>query len=126
MICPYCAHTFPLTWHRYWKALFGKHTCPSCGRKSRLSAGLGYWLWYVPLVTLLPVAGVLVGAFLYAFSSPGHTEEQILSYFESWLWVAALIVPSALILPIDRMIDERVRKLRPIHEEGMNGRGDRH
>lgn len=81
-----------------------------------MSAGLAYWLWYVPLVTLLPVAGVLVGAVLYAW--PDHTEEQIRSYFESWLWVVAVIVPSALILPIDRMIDERIRKLRPIREEG--------
>jgi NAD-dependent SIR2 family protein deacetylase len=36
MKCPYCYHTFPLTWGRYLKSLTGKHVCPSCLKPSRL------------------------------------------------------------------------------------------
>ena len=36
MKCPYCNHTFPLTWSRYFKATTGRHTCPSCLKRSRL------------------------------------------------------------------------------------------
>jgi len=35
MTCPYCNHTYPLTWARYFKATTGRHICPHCFKSSR-------------------------------------------------------------------------------------------
>lgn len=59
-LCPYCQTPMPLTWRRYFAEPGLEHTCPSCGRVSRLSAGTSPVLW------LARACGVLVGAVLLA------------------------------------------------------------
>jgi hypothetical protein len=113
MICPYCTHSFPLTWRRYWGAPFGRHTCPSCERKSRLSTGLVYWSLYMPLVAISPLVAVVLAALLYGSLSSEQAYERINWFLGSWWAFFPVVVAVLLFFPIDRIIDERLRKLRP-------------
>ena len=47
MICPYCNHSFPLTWVRYLKSPLARHTCPRCGLRSRFRWRLSYFVLVV-------------------------------------------------------------------------------
>ena len=42
MKCPYCTAEFPLTWQRYFTARTGRHTCPDCGRISKIPLSASY------------------------------------------------------------------------------------
>jgi uncharacterized membrane protein len=55
MKCPHCSEEFVITWKRYFKAPFGKHTCPSCRKKSKLIYTKKY-IFYSLLPTALLAA----------------------------------------------------------------------
>ncbi|SRR6266568_1256681 len=113
MICPYCEHSFPLTWRRYWlRVPFGSYSCPSCGGKSKLSTGLVYWLLYLPLAAISPLVAIVLGALVYASVSPQHAAQRIDLFFESWWPYAAIAMLWLLFFPLDRIVDERFRRLR--------------
>ncbi len=96
MKCPYCNHTFRLTWARYFKAVFGRHRCPSCLHHSRLEFGVVY-----------AVILVLVGA---ACAAPGAI---LLHHWLGGYWAVLGALPSAIVIfPLDKMFDEKYRKLR--------------
>jgi hypothetical protein len=42
LVCPYCNHTFPLTWAKYFYNFQGNHDCPSCGKRGHLKWTLSY------------------------------------------------------------------------------------
>ncbi len=111
MTCPFCTQSFPLTWRRYWKAPFGRHICPSCGRKSKLRTGFLYWALYVPLLMIAPFATLLVALLVYGLAFPRSFEEDLAWFLGSPWSRIALLVLWVLLFPIDRMIDERFRKL---------------
>jgi hypothetical protein len=96
MKCPYCNHTFPLAWARYFKAGLGRHVCPACLKPSRLEFGVRYFL----ILILVGLVCAAPGGFL----------------FYKWLgpyWALLGVIPSiAVILPLDKMFDERYRKLK--------------
>ncbi len=95
MTCPHCSQTFPLTWSRYARSLFGRHTCPHCGKRSTFRATATY-LAFVAVAWLI-VYGV------HAYERP------------SLLWFAAVfLVGNLAVLPFDRFYDERFRKLRKL------------
>ena len=118
MICPFCQHSFSLTWRRYWSAPLAKHACPRCGRKSKLSTGLIYWGVYVPLLIAAPFAIIFIALLAYGFAFPNNLEENIVSFLcGPWLLIAWLGA-CALLFPIDRMVDARFRRLKaPTDEE---------
>ncbi len=104
MTCPHCSQTFPLTWSRYARSLFGRHTCPHCGKRSTFRATATY-LAFVAVAWLI-VYGVAIGfraAVFHAYERP------------SLLWFAAVfLVGNLAVLPFDRFYDERFRKLRKL------------
>ena len=103
MRCPYCDKTFPLTWRRYWSSPTGRHTCPDCGKKSRLPLSVSYWAL---LVLAACVAGVPLAAIAY--------------YWFGGLWVVAGWAIGGLLsaIPIDKtLLDERYRKLAKIERD---------
>ena len=117
MKCPHCHEVFPLTWSRYWRAPFGKHTCPRCAKKSKLHSSLVYWLLYWPLLLIAPAVSVFGIGVVYALmAGPGQSDARIAAYFDGWMWVPAMLLPFVLFPPIDRFIDERFRKLRPLEK----------
>ena len=100
MKCPYCTVEFPLTWKRYAKAPFGKHTCPSCKKQSRLR----YTTKYV-LCAMLPIAlfaGCLTFLFLHYSGGKDYTV------------LLAIGIALAVGLPLDRYCDDKFKNLKQI------------
>src|SRR5215831_13757438 len=106
MTCPHCSQDFPLTWSRYARSLFGKHTCPHCGERSTFRATL-------PYIALLLLAWGMIFAVATAIrlaAFPTYAHER-----PSLLWFAAVIALGNLVLlPFDRFYDARFRKLRKL------------
>jgi hypothetical protein len=118
MTCPYCAHIFPLTWGRYWKSPFGKQVCPEYARPSRLQSGFLYWLLYLPALSLAPFLIIVLGTVIYAVVFPKQGVDDVMWFlFDTpgaiLVWATIVVV---LLAPFDRMVAERLRKLRPIKE----------
>jgi hypothetical protein len=104
MTCPHCSQSFPLTWSRYARSPFGRHTCPRCGRRSTFRATATYLAFVA--VTWLIVYGIAIGFRAAIF----HSYER-----PSLLWFAAVfLVGSLAVLPLDRLYDERFRKLKKL------------
>jgi len=113
LICPFCKHQFPLTWRRYWKNLSGRHVCPSCGQSSKIRGGFPYWALYLPLVSISPFAAIVFALAVYGFAVPKqHFDEDVTWFFASPWLVATLVALWALLFPIDRALDVRLRGLR--------------
>jgi hypothetical protein len=109
MTCPHCSQNFPLTWSRYARSLFGRHTCPYCGKRSTFRGTF-------PYIALLFLAWGMFFAVAIAIRSaafPGHARER-----PSLLWFAAVIaLGNLVILPLDRFYDARFRKLRKLRRD---------
>ena len=104
MKCPYCEHTFPLTWERYFKSPWGRHVCPRCSKPSRLKFRL-----------LTAVIELIVGLLCAA---------PVAIVFQHWLggyWALLGAIPTMLVtLPLDRMFDDKYKHLRPIEGEALS------
>jgi hypothetical protein len=101
MTCPYCNHTFPLTWARYYKEKWGRHTCPRCSKTGRLK--------FRPLASIIEI---IVGL---ACALPGGLALQ---YWLGGLWPLLGLIPMlCVILPLDRRIDEKHREFVAIEGE---------
>ena len=118
MICPHCSCSFPLSWSRYRKSPWGKHSCPGCGRTSRLRASVLFYAIYVPVGIVFQLLGVILGALAFAYVVPGTIDERVTAYFEEGWWFAVLVASVVLFFPVDRFLDERFRKLQPMKGEG--------
>jgi hypothetical protein len=104
MKCPYCNHTFKLTWFRYFKNATGRHTCPLCHKASQLKfrALTFLILMVVCLVCSLPGAVVANRRF-----GP------------QWRWLGVL--PSlVVVLPLGRLFDDKYKELRALEESGSS------
>ncbi|MCK5883288.1 MAG: hypothetical protein KAG61_06335 [Bacteriovoracaceae bacterium] len=95
MKCPYCEHEFKLTWKRYLKAPFGKHTCPNCNKKSKLNYTSKYFAAIV--VFFLPFLIAII--FL-------HSSLVLTSVVK--------IIFLLLVFPMDRWAESKFKKLVPI------------
>jgi hypothetical protein len=107
MTCPHCSQNFPLTWSRYARSPFGKHTCPHCGKRSTFRVTAAYL--FVLAVAWLIVYGVAIGFRADVF----HAYDR-----PSLLWFAAVFLAGCLaVVPLDRFYDERFRKLRKLRHD---------
>jgi hypothetical protein len=100
MKCPHCNHTFALTWKEYFREVWGHHNCAVCKRRFKLSYSWSY-LSILGLMTLIIVG---LATFLIARSS------------HSWVItsVAGLVIVLAVLLPLDRWLDDHWRKSTPL------------
>ena len=114
MICPHCRHKFPLTWARYWREPFGRHTCPECRVRSTLSTGWKYWLLYLPALWLSPLLAIFIGLIAYAAIRPSGAEDGMAEFFAGpWIFVAFFLL-LGVCFAVDRIVDERYRRLVPL------------
>jgi Zn finger protein HypA/HybF involved in hydrogenase expression len=98
MKCPCCEQSFPLTWERYIEAPSGRHLCPNCGKNARVKFSLLY------SAILLVVGGIC--------AAPGAI---ILHQWFGGYWPILGVIPSILVMfPMDKMFDNRFRKLKAI------------
>lgn len=92
MKCPYCTHEFPLTWARYFRAVFGRHSCPSCNKVSKLAMTRQYVATLV--VNVVPLQLVVTVGLLYLYKG----------------WWGAIAIGAAIGLAygilLDRYVDE--------------------
>ena len=102
MKCPYCSHSFPLTWRRYWTSFTGKHKCPNCGQRSQLEFTLPYVAFFlaVALVTLVLARVLSIVLFDDWRSAPGFR-------FRIGFYAVAFVTFTIL----DRLFDARLRRL---------------
>lgn len=99
LVCPYCQHSFPLTWRRYWSAPLGGHQCPQCSRVSYLKDN-SFWVWPIRM------AGIMIG---------GIALFALAVYIFNNLWIGtlfALIGGLGIGFPTDKWIDGHLRRLR--------------
>jgi hypothetical protein len=100
MTCPYCQHTFPLTWARYFKSPTGKHTCPSCNKQSRLK------FFRAPTFLILLVVCLVC-------SVPGAI---LVDHWIGPRWRGLGVLPSLIVIvPLARWFETR-KQLTPIEE----------
>ena len=102
MICPYCNHSFPLTWSRYARSPRGRHTCPSCHKLSKFKLTLSYCLlaagsWVVLFALIFVVTALLL---------PRGARVLGLYYF-----LGLYLIGLVFLIPLDRFYDEKFRKL---------------
>ena len=100
MQCPYCNHTFPLTWRRYFTEPTAAHKCPACNKQSRLPRTTSY---LILLVVGQCILGIPCG----------------LLFWHLWgiFWIAPGWAVGALLggLPFDKyVLDEKYRKLEKV------------
>jgi hypothetical protein len=104
MKCPYCNHTFPLTWGRYLKAGTGKHTCPQCLKPARLKFRASTFLILLIVCLVASIPGAIAA--------------------HHWLgppFSALGVIPTlALLLPLDKLFDAKYRELRAIKGEASS------
>jgi ssDNA-binding Zn-finger/Zn-ribbon topoisomerase 1 len=81
MTCPDCSQSFPLTWSRYARSLFGSHTCPHCRERSAFRASATYLAFVI--IAWFVVYGVAIGFREAVF----HTSERA-----TLLWFSAIFV----------------------------------
>ena len=99
--CPSCHHANELTWPRYARAPFGRHTCEKCGQRFKLKATVAYFLTLLVVSGLCGVVAYVVGIDV-AFASGELTGDIV-----SMLVFVFLMV--AVVLPMDRWHDARKR-----------------
>jgi hypothetical protein len=96
MKCPYCNHTFPLTWPRYFKAPTGRHICPHCSKPAKLKFRLLTFSILVIVCFICSLPGVLL--------------------VNRWLgpaWRGLGVLPSLIVLlPLARLFDDKHKELR--------------
>ena len=109
MTCPHCNHSFPLTWSRYFRAPLGKHTCPSCGRRAKFKLTATYLA--VVLIAWLIFYGAAFLVIVVAF--PGRWQ-RILKAPHA---IAACVIGCVVLLPLDRVYDERFRRLEKLSDD---------
>src|SRR5688572_19043673 len=109
MTCPYCNHSFPLTWRRYAKSPLGKHTCPACSRKSKFTLTSFYLTFLMVSWIVFFVLAVVVTLLVFPM-----TWQQLVGipYF-----VVLYLVGCIVIIPLDRIFDEWFRKLEKPKDE---------
>src|ERR1039457_4505761 len=96
MKCPHCNHEFPLTWKRYWQSPTGRHVCPSCLQQSRFRLTVVSWL---RMFVGISFGGIPFGWLFHI-------------WFGGQWWLAGWTLGGLLTgIPIDKYIDERLRKL---------------
>jgi hypothetical protein len=101
MKCPHCAHSFALTWDKYFSSFFGHHTCPACGKRFKIILSVSYFL-------------LLCAIALVAGGTPA-----IIAFFLShnfWYTIAAyLLFGFGIVVPFDRYMANTFRPVKPIH-----------
>ena len=100
MRCPACDVDVPLTWRRYLTSPLGRHACPGCETRFRPHTS---WRFYV---TVIVAWGAALAASLWAMESRGLGLEASLALH--------FALGFGLLLPLDRWLDDRVRRTVPV------------
>jgi hypothetical protein len=101
--CPYCQQQIALTWKRYFTEPGLKHTCPDCGRVSRLSDATS------PKLLVLRACGQFLGGVPLALI--------VLKFGLPFSLVGFVIGGLATGLPIDKYVDGNFRRLLEIEDK---------
>jgi hypothetical protein len=102
-ICPYCQQQIALTWKRYFTEPGLKHSCPHCGRISRLDGATSPKLW------ACRACGELLGGVPLAI---------IGLQFAPLFGLLGLVIGGLVTgLPIDKYLDGKFRQLIAITDE---------
>jgi hypothetical protein len=99
MKCPYCSCDIELTWARYWKAPFGRYTCPQCDNRFRMKNSFRYFATLVGLAFIF--GGIPFGL------------ARLLGASDLQAWAAYFVCAFLFILPIDKRIDATWRGTMP-------------
>ena len=103
MKCPYCHHTFALTWKEYLQEIWGRHNCVACKRRFKLSFSWSYLVIAV-LITLI------VGGLATFLIARGTHSRMITA-------IGSLVIILAVLLPSDRWLDDHWRKSAPLEPD---------
>jgi len=101
MTCPYCNHTFPLTWRRYFKENGRRHVCPRCFKTSRTEFRLLTFVIVLIVYSTCTLPGVIL---LKRSLGPG------------WWCLLPLVPALFVIFPLGKMFENR-KELKPIDGE---------
>ncbi len=109
MTCPYCNHSFPLTWRRYFSSPFGRHVCPQCGRKSKFRLTVSY-------VAVISVAWIVFYGLALALT--------VLVFPKTWREILGIpyfavifLIGCMVVLPFDKLLDGKFRRLEKLKDE---------
>ena len=100
MQCPYCQHSYALTWQLYFKAPTGRHVCPNCSKPFNMK-------FRVLTFSILLIVCLV-------FSLPGAMAA------DRWLgraWRGLGVLPSLLvIIPLARYFEDKHKQSIPIED----------
>lgn len=97
MQCPACHVEAPLTWRRYLASPLGNHACPACAARLRPRTT---WRFYAVVVATWLL---VLGASLWAMQARGLGLGVTLALH--------FALGFGILLPIDRWLDDRVRRV---------------
>lgn len=100
MKCPHCDNVIELTWKRYWRAPFGRHSCSSCGNRFRMKRSFRY---YGTLIGLVCIFGLIPAGFALWLGATGW--QAFITYC-----ICSLLVG----IPMDKKIDDTWRGTVPL------------
>lgn len=104
MPCPYCKHTFSLTWRGYFSGWKNYYACPRCSRASRLDWPAVYFAFFgACAIFALAIARVISA---YMFARGYHSADARLARIAFYAGFVALVTL------LDRWFDSNVRRLR--------------
>jgi uncharacterized membrane protein len=103
MKCPYCNHTFALTWKEYFREVWGHHNCVACKRRFKLAFSWSYLA--IALLVALIVGGL--AAFLVAYRT--HSRVGAVA--------AGVVIILVVLLPLDRWLDDHWRRSAPLEPD---------
>ena len=111
MICPCCNNSFPLTWRRYASSPFGKHTCPSCQSVSKFKFLILYF-------TLMIFAWIVYLVVIESVMTRSALRQSLLKLLGGYYYLLLFIIGLGLIFPLDKLHDERFKKLVKLRSKG--------
>jgi hypothetical protein len=97
MQCPACHTETALGWGRYLRSPLGNHTCPACAVRLRPRTT---WRFYAAVVATWLL---VLGASLWAMAAHGLSLAVTLALH--------FVLGFGILLPIDRWLDDRVRRV---------------
>jgi hypothetical protein len=102
MKCPYCNHTFALTWKEYFWEARGHHNCVACKRRFKLSYSWSY------LAIAVLIALIIAGLAMFLVARWTHSRIAA---------VGGLVIVLVVLLALDRWLDDHWRKSAPLEPD---------
>ncbi|MDD4870567.1 MAG: hypothetical protein PHR77_08400 [Kiritimatiellae bacterium] len=108
MKCPNCQADFEYTWTIYFKNPLGRIKCPLCLRRFRLKSSAKYWSMLI--LSLIIFSGFPIIGMLALGVNDGVT------------WLTYIGLGILIVLPIDKLLDQRTRKTETMEMEDKEDR----